>query len=147
IQPHKGFERAIEAFRRVPDPRLRLKIVGSVRLAWDKIHAYARLLHELADADPRCEVVEGYLGDELFDTWIVAADYVLLPYHEIWTSAVAARAALYRRPMIAARIGGIVEQLTEGSASFANDAELVDILRAISARHGAQPFQPATTDA
>ena len=132
IQPHKGFERAIEALRQVPDPRLVLRIVGSVRLAWDLAHAYAQRLHDLADRDPRCQVIEGYLSDELFDTWIAAADYLIIPYHEIWTSGVAARAKLYGRPLLAANTGGLAEQLTEGSHLFSSDAELSSLIQQIA---------------
>jgi glycosyltransferase involved in cell wall biosynthesis len=130
IQPHKGFDRVIEAMRRAPEARhLRLKIVGSVRLEWDQAHAYARRLHELADADPRVEVVESFVTDEIFDAWIVAADYVVLPYRQIWTSGVAARARLYGRPLIAADTGALREQLTEGSMLFRDDEELARRLR------------------
>ncbi len=137
IQPHKGFDRAIRAFSQVQGDNTRLRVVGSVRLDWDVAHDYARLLHELAQADPRVEVVQGYVPDEEFDTWVVAADYLLLPYNEIWTSAVAARAAVYDRPMIAADTGGLAEQLTEGSALFRSDEELVEILRRIAQERGA----------
>jgi glycosyltransferase involved in cell wall biosynthesis len=132
IQSHKGFERAIEAVRQTPDPRLMLRIVGSVRLAWDVAHAYAQRLHDLADQDPRCQVIEGYLSDELFDTWIVAADTIVIPYHEIWTSGVAARAKLYGRPLLAANTGGLAEQLTEGSRLFSSDAELAALIHEIA---------------
>lgn len=132
IQPHKGFERPIEALRRVPDPRLALRIVGSVRIAWDVAHAYAQHLHDLADQDSRCEVLEGYLSDELFDMWITAADYVVIPYHEIWTSGVAARAKLNQRPVLAARAGGLAEQITEGSHLFSTDEELAAIIGQIA---------------
>jgi hypothetical protein len=106
-----------------------------VRLAKNEAHAYAQELHDMANLDSRCEIDEGYLSDSLFDTWIVAADYILVPYHEIWTSAVAARAKLYQRPLIAANTGGLAEQLTENSYTFSNDEELIAILRQISEQH------------
>jgi glycosyltransferase involved in cell wall biosynthesis len=135
IQPHKGFDRVIEALRRVPDaPRLCLKIVGSVRLPWDRAHAYARELHELAERDPRVEVIETWLSDEMFDVWIVAADYVVLPYRQIWSSGVAARARLYGRPLLAADIGALGEQLTPGSLLFKSDEELDERLAEIAGR-------------
>ncbi len=133
IQPHKGFERVLTAMGRVRDPRLRYKVVGSVRLAWDVAHAYARGLHELAEADARCEILEGYLSDELFDLWLAAADYIVVPYHEIWSSGVAARARLLGRPLIATRAGGLAEQLVPGSFLFEDEEELVKILEKIAA--------------
>ena len=134
IQPHKGFDRAIEALQNVDAPDLRLKVVGAVRLWWDKAHAYADRLHELADADPRCEILEGYLSDELFDIWIVAADYLVIPYTTIWTSGVAARARLYDRPVIATRTGGLAEQIDANSFLFSNDDELTAIFNNIARR-------------
>lgn len=133
IQPHKGYDRAIRALARVDAPNLHLRIVGSVRLIWDKAHQYAQLLHDLADADPRVQVHEAYLSDELFDAWIVAADYVVVPYQEIWTSGVAARSNLYGRPLIAANIGGLAEQLTPGSELFTSEEELAEIYGRIAA--------------
>jgi glycosyltransferase involved in cell wall biosynthesis len=134
IQPHKGYERPIEALAKVEGDHLRLKIVGSVRIAWDKAHAYAQQLHQMADKDPRVEVHEAYLSDDLFDTWFVAADYVIVPYHMIWTSAVAARAKVYGRPLIAANTGGLAVQLSSDSYIFNNDEELAGILRQIAER-------------
>jgi glycosyltransferase involved in cell wall biosynthesis len=134
IQPHKGFDRAILALSQVPGDHLRLKVVGSVRVDQDFAHTYARLLHALIDRDNRCSFHECYLGDELFDTWIVASDYVVVPYHEIWSSGVAARAKLYGRPLIASRVGGLEEQSTEGSYLFSKDDELLCIIREIAER-------------
>lgn len=131
IQPHKGFDRVFRALQRVPDGRLQYKLVGSVRIEWDVAHQYAERLHELADADPRCEVIETYLSDELFDMWILAADYVVIPYREIWSSGVAARTRLLRRPAIAANTGGLGEQLLAGSLLFDNDLQLVEALKRI----------------
>ncbi len=128
IQPHKGFDRVIEAMRHVPSPNLALRIVGSVRIAWEPALEYARLLHEMVRADPRCSFIETYLDDERFDMWIAASDYVVVPYHEIWSSGVAARAKLYNRPVIVSDAGGLIEQMTPGSHKFRNDAELAEVL-------------------
>ncbi|HPK02389.1 MAG TPA: glycosyltransferase family 4 protein [Candidatus Sumerlaeota bacterium] len=139
VQPHKGFDRALEAFLKTPGEHLRFKIVGSVRINWDVAHQYAQRLHELAEQDARAEFVESFVNDEMFDMWVAAADYVVLPYREIWTSSVAARARLYGRPLIAADTGGLAEQLTEGSMLFRDDDELVECLRRIAARTNPSP--------
>ena len=47
----------------------------------------------------------------MFDRWIVAADTVVLPYRHIWSSSVAERAALFGRPVIATRVGGLADQV------------------------------------
>jgi glycosyltransferase involved in cell wall biosynthesis len=145
IQPHKGFDRVIIALGRLPEAKdLRLKIVGSVRLAWDEAHAYARRLHEMAAQDPRVEVIESFVDDELFDAWLVACDYLAAPYRMIWSSGVAARARLYGKPLLAAAAGALPEQLTEGSLMFHDDEELLECLRKIAGQakaHGSSPAQ------
>ncbi len=132
IQPHKGFDRVIEAFAHVARADLRYKVVGSVRIDWDVAHRYARRLHELAARDPRCEIVETWLDDELFDAWLIAADYVVVPYREIWSSGVAARARLYDRPLIAANAGALPEQGGAGSFFFDDENQLAEILRGLT---------------
>jgi glycosyltransferase involved in cell wall biosynthesis len=131
VQPHKGFERPIIALRGIRSPDIMLRIVGSVRLMWDKAHQYAESLHLLADQDPRVDFIEAFPSDTLFDTWLAAADYVIVPYHEVWSSGVAARAKLYNRPLLVADTGALAEQQTEGSRLFRTDEELLSIMREI----------------
>lgn len=133
VQPHKGFDRAIRALQAVDAPHALLRIVGSVRIAWPPALEYARLLHEEVAKDPRCAFIEAFVDDESFDRWIVASDFVIVPYHEIWSSSVAARAQLHGRPIIVADTGALGEQITNGSRKFRTDGELEAILREILA--------------
>jgi len=132
IQPHKGYDRVARALRRVESPNAMLRIVGSVRIPWQPAIDYTHLLHDLVNQDPRAGFIETFPTNELFDTWIVAADYVVVPYHMIWSSGVAARAKIYGRPVIVSDSGGLREQMTEGSFCFSTDDELVEILNATS---------------
>lgn len=134
IQPNKGYERAIEAMGRVEGEDVQLRIVGSVRAEGEEAAAYAAQLHEMCTADARCRVIEGFLSDELFDLWLTAADYVVVPYVQIWTSAVAARAKRLGKPLLAAQTGALAEQLTPGSRLFTSDEELAEAI-AWAARH------------
>lgn len=114
LQPHKGFDRAARAF---PPPAglagrgARLDIVGSVRLDDQATSDHVDELRRLAREVPGVYLHVGFVSDEAFDRWIVAADTVVLPYRHIWSSSVAERAALYDRPIIATRVGGLDEQL------------------------------------
>jgi glycosyltransferase involved in cell wall biosynthesis len=110
IQPHKGFDRALRAFARVPGSRARLVIVGSIREETPDGLAHLEELRSLAAADPRAELRVEMLSDEGFDRWIVASDVVVLPYREIWSSGVFERAKLLGRPVIATDAGGIRDQ-------------------------------------
>ena len=111
IQPHKGFDRAIRAFRGLGDRGARLYVVGSLRLDEGEYAAHLDELRDLAADTPGVDLAVGYVSDELFDRWIVAADYVVLPYRHIWSSGVVERAAIYHRPVIVTRVGGLAEQV------------------------------------
>jgi glycosyltransferase involved in cell wall biosynthesis len=128
IQPHKGFDRAIEAFRLSGSDKGRLYIVGSTRVETPKIERYLAHLHSLAATDPRVEVKERALTDEEFDRWIIASDFVVLPYRESWSSGVFERAKLLGRPVIVSDIGGISEQAREEDVVVRSDEELARVI-------------------
>jgi glycosyltransferase involved in cell wall biosynthesis len=123
IQPHKGFDRAVRAFRRVPG-RARLAIVGSVRTEIPAHRGYMDELHYLAAGDDRVDVHERMVSDDEFDRWIVASDAVVLPYREIWSSGVIERAHLLNRPVIGSGVGGMAEQLRGDDVLVTTDDEL-----------------------
>jgi hypothetical protein len=94
---------------------LRLDIVGEMRVWTPEHEEYVKLLEKYAASDRRIHLHQGYVSDEQFDRWLVAADTVVLPYREIWSSGVVERAELYDRPVIVTDVGGIVEQVRVGS--------------------------------
>jgi glycosyltransferase involved in cell wall biosynthesis len=122
IQRHKGFDRAVRAFGRLGEaPHARLDVVGSTRLEEPEFMAYLSELEWLTDSDDRTTLHTGYVSDELFDRWILASDVVVLPYREIWSSGVLERAALFDRPVIATRVGGLEEQAGQRQVTFVDD--------------------------
>ena len=121
IQEHKGFDRAVRAFAGLGAHGCRLDIVGSTRLDEPSFIAHLNELERLCAETPGAHLHEGYVSDELFDRWIVASDVVVLPYREIWSSGVLERAALYDRPVIATRVGGLAEQAGDRSVTFVED--------------------------
>jgi glycosyltransferase involved in cell wall biosynthesis len=126
IQRHKGFDRAVRALGMLDAPTLRLDIVGSTRLEEPEFLAHLSELEWLASNDQRVQLHTGYVSDELFDRWILASDVVVLPYREIWSSGVLERAALFDRPVIATRVGGLEEQAANRRVTFVDDdAELM----------------------
>lgn len=110
LHPHKGFDRAIDAFRAVADPEARLYVVGSVWREDPDIRRHVEDLRRSARDTSGAELRETYLSDEEFDRWIVAADALVLPYREGWSSNVMERGLLYDRPVIMSRVGGMAEQ-------------------------------------
>lgn len=111
LQPHKGFDRAATAFRGLGGQGASLHIVGSVRVDDPAAVAHQRELEALEAQVPGVHLHVGFVSDEAFDRWIVAADTVVLPYRHIWSSSVAERARLYGRPVIATRVGGLADQI------------------------------------
>jgi glycosyltransferase involved in cell wall biosynthesis len=129
IQRHKGFDRAVRAFASLDAPNARLDIVGSTRLDEPEFLTYLSELEWLTDQDERTRLHTGYVSDELFDRWILASDLVVLPYREIWSSGVLERAALFDRPVVASRVGGLEQQAGSRDVVFVDDdAGLVDAM-------------------
>ncbi len=130
IQPHKGFDRAVSAFQGINNILLRLYIVGSLRLEY--FVNYLNELKKLVSDTPNTFLVEQYVTDELFDTWLIASDCVIVPYREIWSSAVLARAKLFDKPVIASNVGGLKDQLGERDILINDDNELRFIFQEFS---------------
>lgn len=134
VQPHKGFDRAARAFAGagLGSRGARLDIVGSVRVTEPSALAHAEELKAIAEREPGVHTHLGFVGDEMFDRWIVAADTVVLPYRHIWSSSVAERAALFATPVIATDVGGLGHQVEQmpGSVLVRDNAELARALAA-----------------
>jgi len=130
IQPHKGFDRAVKAFRGINNESMRLYIVGSLRL--DNYVDYLNDLKKLVFDTPNTFLMEQYVTDELFDTWLIASDCVVVPYREIWSSGVAARAKLFDKPIIASNVGGLKDQIGAKDMIFNDDEELRIIVKEFS---------------
>lgn len=129
LQPHKGFDRAVRAFAGLGEQGCRLAIVGSLRVEDNDYVAYVEDLRTLATATPGVTLRDQYVSDAEFDIWIVAADALVLPYRLIWSSSVCERAALYQRPVIASRIGGLADQGGSTITLVDNDRELAVAMR------------------
>lgn len=111
VQPHKGFDRAIHAFRGLDQLGCRLAVVGSVRVEEPAFQLHAAELERLAEATPGVDLHLGWVSDERFDRWLAAADVVVLPYREIWSSGVLERARLFEVDVVVTDVGGLAEQV------------------------------------
>jgi glycosyltransferase involved in cell wall biosynthesis len=127
IQEHKGFDLAVDAFGRAGLERASFHLVGSVRIDHPDLLAYARQLAGQCRATPGVSLHQRYVSDEEFDRWIVAADTVVLPYREIWSSGVLERAKLHATPVIAADVGGIGDQAPPGTLFFTDVESLAKV--------------------
>ncbi|MEL7155822.1 MAG: hypothetical protein AAFN30_04400 [Actinomycetota bacterium] len=147
LQEHKGFDRAAEAFRAAGlGGQAELHIVGSVRVNHPDLLAHARALERLAATIPGVEVHQRYVSDEEFDRWILAADTVVLPYREIWSSSVLERAKLLDRAIVAADVGGLGDQAPTGTLLFDDAESLAQCLKERAATTSVEhdEVEPAT---
>jgi len=134
IQRHKGFHRAIRSFRKANPDAARLYVVGSMRVADDENRKYLQELRDLAGESANVQIREQFVSNEEFDTWILAADWVIFPYSEIWSSGVLARTRLLERPSIVAYVGGLPDQAGEIDILFKSDEELTSALQTAAER-------------
>ncbi|MCB0978810.1 MAG: glycosyltransferase family 4 protein [Acidimicrobiales bacterium] len=143
VQPHKGFDRAVAAFGDLGSAGASLYVVGSVRVDDPLTADHVAELERLAARTPGAHLRLSYVSDDRFDRWIVAADTVVLPYREIWSSSVAERARLYGRPVIASRVGGLADQLADAPGIQLVDDNVALALAMRRAVSGAASGSPA----
>ncbi|MGB8885791.1 MAG: glycosyltransferase family 4 protein [Candidatus Korobacteraceae bacterium] len=136
IQRHKGFDRAIRAFILANLAEAELFVVGSMRVADAENQRYLDELRDLAKDHSHVRLVESFVSNEDFDTWISASDYIVLPYSEIWSSAVLGRAKLLDRPAIVSAVGGLPDQASEHDLLFHSDEELISAFQQAAAKLG-----------
>jgi glycosyltransferase involved in cell wall biosynthesis/multidrug transporter EmrE-like cation transporter len=141
LQPSKGFDRALDAFSRANGTG-RLYIVGSVRIPTPENEAYAGRLAATCGTVPGAALVRGFVSDQVFDLWLTAADWVVLPYRRSWSSGVLARAHALGTPAIVTAVGGLAEQAREKDVVVQDDEELVRAFRRTAGAEGPNP-EPA----
>lgn len=129
IQPHKAFDKVAEAFTKLhKNMDKQLYMVGSLRLVYSETKEYLQLLEQYTDKNETIFLKSQFVSDEIFDTWLIACDVVVVPYEEIWTSGVLGRAKLFQKRCIVRDVGGLKEQLCEGDIIFNEYKELVGII-------------------
>ena len=110
LSPEKGFDLAISAFAELADdfPRLRLTIAGDGRLANE--------LHQQADKLQSRDRID-FLGlvqpDSVWEL-INRSTILLVPSHKEGMPLVAIQAMLMERPVVATRVGGVPEAISDG---------------------------------
>lgn len=134
IQRHKGFHRAMQAFTRSGLREAELYVVGSVRVPDSENQKYLVELQELCARDPNLHLKESFVSNEDFDTWITAADWVVLPYLEIWSSSVLARSRVLERPAMVSAVGGLSDQVSDRDLLFRSDEDLLSAFQTAASR-------------
>lgn len=115
IRPYKGLRHLIEAMPSIGGRTgARLLVVGEF---YEDSAPYFELAGRLGVSD-RIGFVDRYIANEEVAAYFTAADLVMLPYISATQSAIAQVAVAFDRPMIATRVGGLPEVVSEGKTGF-----------------------------
>jgi glycosyltransferase involved in cell wall biosynthesis len=106
VQGHKGTDLLVRAFRALADPSLRLHIAGAGPMLSE--------CRRLADGDSRI-VFHGFVSGETRQALLDSADCLVLPSRWPDNYPISIQEAFQAGPVvIASRIGGIPEMVTDG---------------------------------
>ena len=115
IRPYKGLNHLIEAMPAIVEMTgARLLVVGEF---YEDSAPYYELAERLGVSD-RIGFIDRYIANEEVAAYFNAADLVMLPYISATQSAIAQVAVAFDRPMIATRVGGLPEVVSEGKTGF-----------------------------
>ena len=128
-KPYKGLDSLIETMSRLETGAV-LLIAGKFPTA-----AYEKRLRDLAQrlGSGRVRVCPGFIDDADMQVFLNAADTVVLPYREILTSGAAMLAMSFGRPVVAPRMGGLVDQIADGCGLLYDHADPDGLLNALRA--------------
>ncbi|NJN14411.1 MAG: glycosyltransferase [Planctomycetes bacterium] len=103
--PYKNVEGLVEAFQRIERPGRKLVIAGRFREP-----SYRALVdRRIADQPRGISVHDGYIPDDRIQVFALAANVVVLPFKEILTSGSAILALGFGRPVVAPRMGHLID--------------------------------------
>lgn len=126
IRPYKGLDVLLDALAELQDPDVYLTVVGE---HWGDASA----LVARCAGNPNIELHLHYMSDAEAAEYFHRADFVVLPYTSATPSAVASLAFQYDTPVIASRVGGLVDVVVDGETGIlvtpADAASLADALR------------------
>ena len=107
VRPYKGLKYMLEALSKLDD--VKLKVVGDFGGARPE---YDELIEKYGIKD-RVEIHDGYTPDREVEKYFVSCDAVVLPYTDATQSGIAQIAFGFEKPVIATRVGGLPEVVTD----------------------------------
>ena len=128
LRPYKGLDVLLDALEILDDREVHLTVAGE---AWSDCSETVARLQSLrgANVELHLKFVPGDVAAELFER----ADAVVLPYEKASGSAVVALAYNFDTPVIASRVGGLLDAVVDGETGIffspGNAHELADVLR------------------
>jgi glycosyltransferase involved in cell wall biosynthesis len=118
IRPYKGLDTLVAALARLNDPAVHLSVVGEPWCPAEQLRADVQ-----KSGAPSVELHLDYVDDAAAARFFSRADLVVLPYRSDTSSAVAAVAYHYDRPILATRVRGLSDVVEDGRTGFLVDAE------------------------
>lgn len=117
LEPDKGIHKLLEAMASVPEPQIKLLIVGSPFFGRTQQSAFLRKLEQQARALGDRVQFTGYIPNEALPDYYRLADLVCVPTMvEEAAGLVAVEAMACGRPVLATRSGGMPEYLAGSQA-------------------------------
>jgi len=129
IRPYKGVEYLIEAFEKLPEEILgnsRLLIVGEI---WED----KDVVKKIGESKIREKItfINRYVPDEEVSLYFSAGDVLVLPYLRASQSGVAHIAMTFGLPIIATKVGGLFESLSNYEGANFVEANAESIVEAL----------------
>jgi len=119
IRRYKGVTDLVDAFRAADLPDARLVVAGN-----PETDALERELRERARPDDRIHTAFEFVPDEAVQTYMNAADAVVLPFRRVTTSGSAVLALSFGRALVVPPVGCLPELLDErGTVFYDSDEE------------------------
>jgi glycosyltransferase involved in cell wall biosynthesis len=124
IAPYKGLEHLIGALARLmkEDESYRLLIAGTIK---DCREYWQEIQNRMDEAKVRSNIMERieFIPDDKVELYFKAADVLVLPYTHIFQSGVLFLSYSFGLPVIAADVGSMKEEISEGKTGFACRAQ------------------------
>ncbi|WP_363465074.1 glycosyltransferase family 4 protein [Halogeometricum borinquense] len=113
IRAYKQVPYLIESFKQLPEDRIQLLIAGN-----PKTQELKREIYNESNTDSRISCRLEFIPSNELQTYLNAADVVVLPYSDIFTSGSAMLALSFGKPLIVPDIPPLRETLDENGAIF-----------------------------
>ncbi len=107
VRPYKGLKVLLDAMKKLPD--VYLTIAGDFG---GKKEEYEEYLFN-ADVKDRIDIHDGYISDNDVQGYFENCDAVVLPYTDATQSGIAQMAFGFKKPVIATKVGGLPEVVTD----------------------------------
>ncbi len=131
-KPYKDLDKLVSVFRSsAQDARL---IVAGKFPDPD----YRDQIHQLAGADQRIRIDEGFIPDERMQHYLLACDFVVVPYREILTSGTAMLALSFGRPVISVDFGFLRDVISSETGILFSHSDPDGLAKAL--RSGGETF-------